>query len=792
MKTSLSWFCIALAGALAQGLFAEPLTINWKDSPDRRWAGPHLWTNRLQDWKVHNGNLALENTYYLNSATVMTRELTDAMEPFEMETTFRYIKLNKGRVGFLLGAGEGHLDYRAASLVHGNPGKGGGLLALMDLQSQELSFRDMGRDVNELERLPDQTSEKDATLKPWTDVRLALEAEPRGRDRYRLTLSAFDAQSGSLVGRAVLEDYPAGRLRGVVGIVGQARQWDHDIVFKELSLSGPKFLVDESRAFGPIVGTLFTVADHTLKLAVQCASLGDAKIPGEPDKSGYVWVKGFERISLTLEGRPAGSNAAWKQLAPKRPVMRPHYHVVFRVEDWDSSRAWETRVTMTDADGKVYRYYTYIPAEPEGVDELTVGTFSCMGASAIQAQRPVPKHGPGEKPIARWSPAGVWAPWNQLVESMKQQDPDILFFTGDQIYEGFPTRPVQDTTNPVEDYFYKFFIWHLAFRELSNHIPAVLQTDDHDVYQGNLWGNGPSFNTTGRDWFGGYEMSPFFINLVHRTMTGHMPDPIHPYDIDSGLTNYYTDFTYGGIDVFVAEDRKFKAAPGTKPLDEYSMLGEEQFEAIREWANTDRGLPKLFVSQTIYASINVNFDGEFVDETDSNNWPKVSRDALLRELSKGSTVILSGDQHLSTMAKLGVDAPEDAVYQFAAPAAGNIYWRWFYPAEPGENRDPGMAEHLGDFTDYRGNHYRLLAVANPESPDLLDRKLRQRIVIDEESYNQGIGRDRHTCQGQGYGVVRYNFADEEVTFEAWPYDAYPDNQDSPYPGWPHTVSFDDL
>ncbi|NIR43689.1 MAG: hypothetical protein GWM93_16510, partial [Gemmatimonadetes bacterium] len=27
----------------------------WRTSPDRDWAGPEYWANRLQDWRVRNG-----------------------------------------------------------------------------------------------------------------------------------------------------------------------------------------------------------------------------------------------------------------------------------------------------------------------------------------------------------------------------------------------------------------------------------------------------------------------------------------------------------------------------------------------------------------------------------------------------------------------------------------------------------------------------------------------------------------------------------------------------------------
>jgi hypothetical protein len=40
------------------------------------------------------------------------------------------------------------------------------------------------------------------------------------------------------------------------------------------------------------------------------------------------------------------------------------------------------------------------------------------------------------------------------------------------------------------DYLYKWSIWCYAFRDIIKNQPTILMTDDHDFFQGNLWGNG--------------------------------------------------------------------------------------------------------------------------------------------------------------------------------------------------------------------------------------------------------------------------------------------------------------
>ncbi|MBA7620561.1 hypothetical protein ES703_27912 [subsurface metagenome] len=108
---------------------------------------------------------------------------------------------------------------------------------------------------------------------------------------------------------------------------------------------------------------------------------------------------------------------------------------------------------------------------------------------------------------------------------MSLHQPDLLFFSGDQVYEGAsPTRP--DLSNIKLDYLYKWYLWCWAFRDLARDIPCIAIPDDHDVYQGNLWGAGG--RKTDQDNRGGYVHSAEFVKLVERTQASHLPDPYDP------------------------------------------------------------------------------------------------------------------------------------------------------------------------------------------------------------------------------------------------------------------------
>ena len=60
---------------------------------------------------------------------------------------------------------------------------------------------------------------------------------------------------------------------------------------------------------------------------------------------------------------------------------------------------------------------------------------------------------------------------------------------------------------------------------------------------------------------GGYKMSVEFVNAVHRTQTGNLPDPADPAPCRSGISVYFTRHAWGPLDFVIMADRQFKSAP---------------------------------------------------------------------------------------------------------------------------------------------------------------------------------------------------------------------------------------
>jgi hypothetical protein len=400
---------------------------------------------------------------------------------------------------------------------------------------------------------------------------------------------------------------------------------------------------------------------------------------------------------------------------------------------------------------------------------------------------------------------------------VEAHDPDFLFFSGDQVYEGAsPTRA--DFANPFQDYLYRWYLWYWAFGELTAEIPSVAIPDDHDVYHGNVWGAGgratpPGLSGAAAQDAGGYKLSPEFVNMVQRTMASHLPDPYDSTPVEQGIDVYYTGILYGGVSFAVIEDRKFKSAPkALLPEAEIwngwpqnprfdaktqadapgaKLLGERQLGFLEDWANdwNDGAWMKVVLSQTLFANVATLPDsamngsvipslpilapGEYAEgeklvaDLDSNGWPQSGRGAALRAMRRGFAVHLTGDQHLGSTVQYGVDEWGDAAFALCVPSIANFWPRRWFPPYPGENRDPDAPRYTGDYEDGFGNKITVHAVSNPHS--------------------WGKGPARLHDRAPGYGIARFNRTSRQISFANWPRWADP-GTDGPYPGWP--VVFD--
>ncbi len=754
---------MALLGCSAQSSFES----HWDPSVERPWAGSDYWSNPLQDWRVSNGRIENFGSGGDRNVFLLTREAGPHAGSLAMSVVLGRLDggetpLDEGWTGFRVGIRGSFDDYRDSAV------RGVGLNC--GLASDGRLF---------IGSLSESAAVAAGALQGET--RLTLTAEPRG-ERYSLTLRA-ETDAG---GQAVSKEVDAGWLVGGLALVssagpvrdsppgerqvreagwrlkpGTARGGNMRIWFRDWQVSGSKVTAHPERAYGPIMFAMHTLSERVLKLNALIAPVGN----------------GPRAASLeVLHGQ-------WREVA--RAELDPEARTVtFRVPEWDDSVDTPYRVVYEDD-----TWEGVIRRNPTDKDEVVVAAFT------------------GNNDLG--------FPHADVVRNMQFHRPDLMAFTGDNVYERVGEYGIvrEPTDLAILDYLRKWYIFGWEYGELLREIPAVALPDDHDVYQGNIWGAGGrkahGYGKPGQDQ-GGYVMDPRFVHAVQTTQTANMPDPYDPTPVDQGIAVYYTHLLYGGISFAIIEDRKWKDSATALLPDSgivngwaddprydarrrsdnpaFPLLGDRQEEFLEAWAQDwDGASMKAVISQTIFANVatlpkdtttdavtgqlRVNAPGEYapgeepVQDHDSNGWPQSGRNRAVRLLRKALAVHIAGDQHLGSTVQYGVDQWDDASWAICVPSVANIFPRRWFPAEPGRNRKPGAPRNTGEYRDGFGNRVTIHAVSNPEANGIEPTALFQR--------------------APGYGIIKFDRSERAIEFANWPrwVDAS-DPDANPYPGWP--------
>ncbi len=486
---------------------------------------------------------------------------------------------------------------------------------------------------------------------------------------------------------------------------------------------------------------LYTVHDNILKLTAQLYPLDES----DPRVVRLEVKKGNE----------------WDEIA-KADVNEDGWTATFRVEDWDMTKSVEYRV----AHGKTAFYEGLIRRDPVDKDVITVAAFT---GNSI------------------YTPHGGDISREDIVANIKRIKPDLLFFSGDQVYDH----------RRHYAYWLKF---GRDFGDIIRQCPTITIPDDHDVGQPNIWGASGKKSTLSGAADGGYAMPVEYVKQVERAQTSHLPDPFDPTPVKRGIGVYYTDMTVGGVSFAIIEDRKFKTGPaglipkqGPRPdhindpnynpksidVEGAVLLGDRQLKFLRQWgADWHDCEMKAALSQTIFcggAHIHGRLGGRLHADLDSNGWPQTGRNKALAEMRRAFAVHIAGDQHLGTIFHHGIDEFRDACYSLCVPSIANLYLRWWSPLEPGKNRVEGMPDYTGDHFDGMGNRVTCWAAANPS--------------MKPEDLKSG---PKLTTRAAGFGVAKFDKKDRTITFELWPRNAdITDKKTKQYPGWPLTIKQQD-
>ena len=711
----------------------------------RIWAGKEYWANPLQDWRVEGPEI-IAGAAAGRSLHLLTHRVAESGQGFDLEVAVRLASsgppgaaAGKTRAGFLFGI-RGDLPGYLHALVHPRA-------------SVECGIRGDGRTFLD--------GEVGGSVATDAAVRLALSVRPEGSGG-RAELSAQPLAGGPSA--RVSKSIAMSRLAGSIALAAQAAgrpgpdttgvEW----AFRDWKLGGPQVEEHPERAFGPILWTQYTLSEGTLKLMAHFPPLGDE-----------------DEWTARLETRRGGR---WLPAASAE-IDRLSRTAVFRVSAWDGRVDTECR-TAYRWQGEDHFWHSVIRKDPREKRQLCVAVFSCDHGEVF--------------------------PQDRMVRNVRLQDPDLLLYAGDQIYEsygGFGVARGKPSGEAMLDYLRKYWQFGLTWRTLLRDRPSIVIPDDHDVFQGNIWGQEgralpPAPDGRGFE-RGGFLMDPAWVNAVQRTQAGHLPDPVDPEPCESGIEVYFTELRYGGASFAIIEDRKFKtgpadilsphqraagrADPSILDVGGAQLLGERQEVFLAEWLrkSSDSAF-RLVCSQTILCKATThsgrNLERRLTD-LDCGGWPQAARNRALSILRPGRNVImLHGDQHIGSLVRHGIDDWEDGPVAFMVPGSCNGFPRAWWPDRPGERQPPGGYPWTGRYRDGLGNLMTVLGAANPDR-NSNTREGQAGLDAEEIAHRKG----------SGHGVLVLDRKARTARFEIWrhAFDAAEDGTAGQFPGFPVTI-----
>jgi hypothetical protein len=764
---------IAAMAACAASAQAGAYHSQFAGMHDRIWVGPDLWANPMEDWRVQGGRLECTTAAPDRNVQVLTHQLGKQAGLVTMSVRLGRIEGGSGAAGFAVGVHDVLNDYR------GNLFFGKGICAVITTDG---------------ELVLDGKTVKLAEKSDLADVTLRLEAKCDS-ENAALTLTAVDTASGkrlgeaagtvradTLIGNLALSHNPPGAASNAGpgkaagakggkakaggakadGAKGGARFW-----FNDWSIDGGKVEEHADRRFGPILFAMHTLTNsrgpdgYVIKMTAQMPPIGEA-----------------DSQAVRLEVRQA---EAWKPLGEQR-IDADARTATFRVPNWPGSRDVPYRLVYTEK-------------------------FSGAADRAAEWAGTVRKD-PVDRPLVVAGFTGHFHtgyPFAPVVRNVAKTNPDVMFFSGDQIYEanggyGIIRQPAE---RAILNYLRKWYMFGWVWADMLRDRPAICLPDDHDVFHGNLWGESGKPMAAGGNTSseGGYIEPARMVNVVHRTNTAHLPDAYDPTPGLQGITVYYCDWVYGRTSFAILADRQFKSGPelvktdgpradwvkgpnfDTKSLDKpgLMLLGERQLKFLDHWAGDWRGADmKMALSQTVFAGAATHhgsYGYSLQADLDCGGWPQSARNKAIRVMRKGYPLHYDGDQHLPTLIHYGVDEPRDACWSFCTPAVCACYQRWWNPDRlnmPHTDRPAHGLPDTGQYLDGFGNLIYVYAVGNPEGT------------------GAGAANRYDWAQDRagGFGVVTVDRDRRTYTIDCYKFLAdldHPKPGDQ-FPGWPLTIN----
>ncbi|MFC3121627.1 alkaline phosphatase D family protein [Agaribacter flavus] len=731
-----------------------PTKDKWHKTPDRTWLGGEYWANPMEDWQVKNGAAECSSIGGNRSIHSLTHQLKDVSKPFQMSVNIKRLTANKrdGGAGFRLGVKSELNEYRSNCFVQ--QGYDAGILGdrlILGAKETLLSSN-----------LYNQTLSLELDATPQLGASLIILRAKVG-EKVIAELSHLAAKE-ELIGNVALVSNFA--IASVTHQNPPANLQGNRYRFSDWEIAGEAFEYKADRTFGTLLWTMYSLSDSrssegfVMKLSAYTGPIG--KLDNQ-----YVELQ-------ILKGKQ------WISIA-KEKLNTDGWVATFRIPNWNEKQNHRYRAVYvqkyTDNTEEAHYWEGNIKANPSN-RPLKMAALTCQNDYGY--------------------------PYQPVADNVRKLDPDLVFFSGDQLYEqhgGFGI--IREPANlAILNYLRKFYQFAWAFREVMRNCPTICLPDDHDVLQGNLWGEGgaPMQNIEkdlSASVLSGYIEPVRVVNTVHRTSTAHHPDPFDPSPTN-GISAYYSDMVYGDVGFAILADRQWKSGPdrinvevgvtgeGEDPLlirPEYDpegleLLGKRQEAFLTQWSKDWRGHTlKAVLSQTVFAGISTHQprpDRYLKYDFDSSGWPASARNRAIDCMRPSMALHICGDTHLGTLSQYGVSKQRDSNWAFCTPAIAAGWPRWWLPDEvglPHTNRPSHGIEQTGEYLDSFGNKIYVYAVGNPEVG-----KSGNRYVKAHE-------------KGSGFGFITFDTSALTYTLSAYKFlvDVSDGRASNQFEGWPVTI-----
>ena len=757
-----SWLGMAASGKSATGsdenAGADSATaaalnvVDWSNTHDRVFLSGDCWANPMEDWRVVDGAAQCTSDSGNRNIQLLTHQITDSSGSFLMSVEISQIETT-GKLsgaGFKIGVRSELNEYRSNSFAQNGIAAG--------ISGKTITLGKSKQVAAELEN-PQR-------------VTLRLAGKPSG-SQYQLTLTAVDS-SGTVLA-TLSNEVPPESVLGNVALCNNyfkhrtrspGKKRGGRFRFNHWSVSGTAFSTNEDQRFGPLLWSMYTLSDSrsadgfVLKLSALTAPMG-------PKENHDVELFTKANDQWVSQGKAALDPDAWT--------------ATFRIANWNEKVAAPYKVVYqevhADQTTTDHVWEGNIKANPAG-RPLRIGALTCQKDYGF--------------------------PYAPVAENLIKLDPDMLYFSGDQLYEnhgGFGL--IRDPADrAILNYLRKYYMHGWSFRHAMKNAPTVCLPDDHDVFQGNIWGEGGAPMSTkdqGASSLGGYIEPARMVNAVHKTTCAQHPDFYDPTPVQQDISVYYGDMVYGEVSFAIIADRQFKSGPervdtgggradhvpdknfDTLTLDkpELVLLGERQEKFLKHWVQDWRGHSmKVLLSQTVFAGVATHhgdFDGYLKGDLDSGAWPQTARNRAIDILRPAMPLHINGDQHLTLLAQYGVKQQRDSFWSFCTPAIAAGYPRWWHPERAGmphKNRPQHGLPNTGEYVDGFGNLVYVYAAGDPEV---------------------GTKKNRYELahqKGSGFGLVTIDTKTKTYTLDAFRFsvDATDGKASNQFAGWPVTIA----